>query len=131
MIAGTTGRRRGGENSGEIDSPPRPSRKTRSPAASGAEEVTESHAPESADLKAPECLTAASALALISRLIGEVSAASPEKLDRIKLMDKLINTARAMMETRLKTEEAAAISARIDELENRIENMTRAREGGN
>ncbi len=33
------------------------------------------------------------------------------------MVDKLLNTARAMMETRLKNEEAGAIAARLDEME--------------
>jgi hypothetical protein len=130
MTATMTSRRRGSVKSGETDVPARSPRKPCSSPAAGADNATELPAAESVELKAPDCLTAASALALITRLIAEVPGATAEKLDRIKLVDKLINTARAMMETRLKTEEAAAISARIDELENRIEKMTHARKPG-
>jgi hypothetical protein len=67
--------------------------------------------------------TPSSALALITRLIAETPEASKEAMDRIKMVDKLLNTARAMMETRLKNEEAAAISARLDEMEAIIEKI--------
>ena len=66
-------------------------------------------------------LTPSSALDLLMRLIAEVPAASKESMEHIKMLDKLINTARAMMETKLKTEEAAAIAARIDDLECRLQ----------
>ncbi len=62
-------------------------------------------------------LNPSSALALITQLIAETPEASKEAMDRIKMVDKLLNTARAMMETRLKNEEAAAIAARLDEME--------------
>jgi len=68
-------------------------------------------------------LTPSSALALITQLIGEAPEASKETMDRIKMVDKLLNTARAMMETRLKNEEAAAIAARLDEMEAIIEKI--------
>jgi hypothetical protein len=69
-------------------------------------------------------LTPSSALALITQLIAETPEASKETMDRIKMVDKLLNTARAMMETRLKNEEAAAIAARLDEMEILIEKFT-------
>ncbi len=72
-------------------------------------------------------LTPSSALDLVMRLIAEVPAASKESMEQIKMLDKLINTARAMMETKLKTEEAAAIAARIDELECQLEALTTSR----
>jgi hypothetical protein len=62
-------------------------------------------------------LTPSSALDLLARLIAEVPAASKQTLEAIKMLDKLLNTARAMMETRLKNEEAAAIAARLNEME--------------
>ena len=62
-------------------------------------------------------LNPSSALILITQLIAETPEASKETMDRIKMVDKLLNTARAMMETRLKNEEAAAIAARLDEME--------------
>ncbi len=68
-------------------------------------------------------LTPSSALALITQLIAETPEASKETMDRIKMVDKLLNTARAMMETRLKNEEAAAIAARLDEMELFIEKL--------
>jgi len=74
-------------------------------------------------------LTPSSALALITQLIAETPEASKETMDRIKMVDKLLNTARAMMETRLKNEEAAAIAARLDEMELLIEKFTIQRAG--
>jgi hypothetical protein len=68
-------------------------------------------------------LTSSSALALITQLIAETPEASKETMDRIKMVDKLLNTARAMMETRLKNEEAAAIAARLDEMEILVETL--------
>jgi hypothetical protein len=68
-------------------------------------------------------LTPSSALALITQLIAETPEASKETMDRIKMVDKLLNTARSMMETRLKNEEAAAITARLDEMELLIEKL--------
>ncbi len=65
-------------------------------------------------------LTPSSALDLLTHLIGEIPTASKENMDRLKMLDKFLNTARAMIETRLKTEEAAAIAARLDEMENRL-----------
>ena len=68
-------------------------------------------------------LTPSSALALITQLIAETPEASKETMDRIKMVDKLLNTARAMMDTRLKNEEAAAIAARLDEMEILMERL--------
>lgn len=68
-------------------------------------------------------LNPSSALDLLARLIAEVPSASKETMDRIKTMDKLINTARSMMETKLKNEEAAAITLRLDELELLVRRM--------
>lgn len=65
-------------------------------------------------------LTPSSALDLLIHLIGEIPTASKVDMDRLKMLDKFLNTARAMMETRLKTEEAAAIAARLDEMETRM-----------
>jgi hypothetical protein len=62
-------------------------------------------------------LNPSSALDLIIRLIAEVPAASKESMEQIKMLDKLLNTARAMMETRLKNEEAAELSLRLEKLE--------------
>ena len=75
-------------------------------------------------------LTPSSAVDLIAKLIAEAPAASKEQLERIKVLDKLLNTARAMMESRLKLDEAAAISARLDEWEARIEELSERLEPG-
>jgi len=68
-------------------------------------------------------LNPSSALELIKVLIEEVPSASKEGMERLKMLDKLLNTARAMMETRLKTQEAAEIAGRLDEMELRIETL--------
>jgi len=68
-------------------------------------------------------LNPSSALDLIIQLIAEVPAASKGAMDRIKMLDKLINTARAMMETKLKNEDAAQLAARLDRLELRLEEL--------
>lgn len=68
-------------------------------------------------------LTPTSALDLLARLMVEVPASSKEGIEQIKMMDKLLNTARAMMETRLKNEEAAEIASRMDEMEVRLQRL--------
>lgn len=68
-------------------------------------------------------LTSASALDLISLLIQEMPSASKETIERTKMLDKLLNTARAMMETKLKTQEAVELAARLRELEIRVEEL--------
>jgi hypothetical protein len=68
-------------------------------------------------------LNPSSALNLLGRLISEVPSASKETLDRIKTMDKLINTARSMMDTKLKNEEAAAIMQRLNEMEREMDRI--------
>jgi len=68
-------------------------------------------------------LNPSSALDLIISLIAEVPAASKAAMDRIKMLDKLLNTARAMMETKLKNEDAAQLAARLDQLEMKMEEL--------
>lgn len=68
-------------------------------------------------------LNPSSALDLLGRLIAEVPSASKEALDRIKTIDKLINTARSMMDTKLKNEEAAAIVQRLNEMEREMDRI--------
>lgn len=68
-------------------------------------------------------LNPSSALDLIIQLIAEVPAASKESMERIKMLDKLLNTSRAMMETKLKNEDAAQLAARLDQLEMRLEEL--------
>jgi hypothetical protein len=62
-------------------------------------------------------LDPASALDLIVLLISECPDAQKETMEQIKLMDKLINTAKGMIETKIKHVEAAALSARLDDME--------------
>lgn len=62
-------------------------------------------------------LTPSSGLELLAQLISEVPAASKETMEQIKILDKLLNTARGMMETRLKNEEAATIAGKLNQLE--------------
>jgi hypothetical protein len=71
-------------------------------------------------------LNPSSALELIIRLIAEVPAASKESMEQIKMLDKLLNTARAMMEIRLKNEEAADLSRRLEQLEIRLMELLHA-----
>lgn len=68
-------------------------------------------------------LNPSSALDLLARLIAEVPLASKQTMDRIKTVDKLISTARSVMETKLKNEEVAALTTRLDEIETRIERL--------
>jgi hypothetical protein len=68
-------------------------------------------------------LTPSSALDLLGTLLAEVPSASEETMERIKTMDKLMNTARSMMETKLKNDEAEAILKRLDEIEERMERL--------
>ncbi len=74
-------------------------------------------------------LTPSTALELIARLIGAVPTSRKDGLEQIKLMDKLLNTARAMMETRLKNDEAAAIATRLDEMESWIKRLAEEKKG--
>jgi hypothetical protein len=66
-------------------------------------------------------VSATSALDLISRLLLNVPAANKGEMDKIKLMDKLINSARHMIETKLKTDDLPAIMKRLDEMEAQID----------
>jgi hypothetical protein len=68
-------------------------------------------------------LTPSRALDLLTRLIAEVPASSKEGLEQIKIMDKLLNTARAMMETRLKNEEVAEIARKLSDMETCLERL--------
>jgi hypothetical protein len=70
-----------------------------------------------------EGLSPSSALALLAGLIAELPDASKEKIERIKTMDKLMNTARALMETRLKTEDADRLFARVEAVERRMDRL--------
>jgi hypothetical protein len=77
-----------------------------------------------ADAMTSSGLNASVAMGFLSRLIAKVPRASKEGMERIKMMDKLLNTARAMMETKLKNEETTAINRRLDELEEWIDNIS-------
>jgi len=68
-------------------------------------------------------LNPSSALELIIRLIAEVPAASKESMEQIKMLDKLLNTARGMMETKLKNEEAVELAGRLETLETRLADL--------
>lgn len=107
---------------------------------SASDELAESNGTEFEPLFDPELaerirgfslgdLTPSTALELIARLIGAVPTSQKEGLEQIKLMDKLLNTARAMMETRLKNDEAAAIAARLDEMESWIKRLAEEKKG--
>ena len=66
-------------------------------------------------------ISAASALDLMSQLLANVPDANKGEMDKIKLMDKLINSARHMIETKLKTDDLPAIMKRLDEMEAQID----------
>ena len=66
-------------------------------------------------------LSPATALNLLKTLIVESAYADKTEIEKLKLMDKLLNTARALMETSIKHEETAAIMARIEQLEARLQ----------
>lgn len=61
------------------------------------------------------------ALNLLKTLMMEAAQADKTGIEKLKLMDKLLNTARALMETSIKHEETAVIMARIEQLEARVE----------
>jgi len=65
----------------------------------------------------PSALTASAAIELISGFMALVPESSREDMERLKMLDKFLNTARALMETRLKTEDAVEIAQRLDALE--------------
>ncbi len=65
-------------------------------------------------------LNPTSSLELLTVLVGEAPSASKEAMEKIKLIDTLVKTARSMMETRLKNEEVSAIMRRLDEIESQI-----------
>lgn len=65
-------------------------------------------------------LTADAALRVTALLIAEAPDASRQKIDQLKIMDKLLNTSRALMETRLKTGDAESLSKKLVELEREL-----------
>ncbi len=65
-------------------------------------------------------LTASKAIELIAHFMAVVPHSSREDMDRLKLLDKFLNTARALMETRLKTEDAQDLSQRLDAIEKEL-----------
>lgn len=65
-------------------------------------------------------LTASRAIDLVARFMAVVPESSREDMDRLKLLDKFLNTARALMETRLKTEDARDLSERLDAIEKEL-----------
>ncbi len=69
-----------------------------------------------------------SALSLLAGLVPEAEHASKEKLDRIKVMDKVLNSYRYMMEAKLKMDEALAIAKRLDRMEARLEEIAALRD---
>lgn len=62
-----------------------------------------------------------SALYLIGKLNAHVPAASKESLEKIRLMDKLLNSGRYMIETKLKNDELQRLRRRIDSLETALQ----------
>ena len=72
-------------------------------------------------------LTADGALRVVAMLIAEAPDASRQKIDQLKIMDKLINTSRGLMETRMKTGEAEALAQKLETLENELEGLATQR----
>ena len=68
-------------------------------------------------------LSPSSALDLITSLIMESVTADKSKIEKLKMIDKLLNTARALMETSIKHEETATIRGRLESLETRLEKL--------
>ncbi len=68
-------------------------------------------------------LTADAALRVVAMLIAEAPDASRQKIDQLKIMDKLINTSRGLMETRMKTGEAEALAQKLESLESELEGL--------
>lgn len=65
-------------------------------------------------------LTASKAIDLISQFMAVVPHSTREDMDKLKMLDKFLNTARALMETRLKTEDARELSDRLDAIEKEL-----------
>lgn len=65
---------------------------------------------------AADGLTPEAALRVLALLIAEAPEASRQKIDQLKIMDKLLNTSRALMETRLKTGEAEELNEKVERL---------------
>jgi hypothetical protein len=84
------------------------------------EDIFGTHTSKHLDKLIREGIDPHSALELIASLALETSSASKVKMEQIKMMDKLLNTARAMLETKLKNDEAANLALRINDLESRI-----------
>lgn len=64
-----------------------------------------------------------SALRFLTRLIIETASADKNRIERLKMMDKLLNTGRALMETGIRHEETAMILGRLQQLEARLEKL--------
>ncbi len=62
-------------------------------------------------------LTASRAIHLIAQFMTLAPYCSKEDMDRLKMLDKFLNTARALMETQLKTEDAQSLHERLDAIE--------------
>ncbi|MGC8908877.1 MAG: hypothetical protein ACP5M0_15760 [Desulfomonilaceae bacterium] len=65
-------------------------------------------------------LTASRAIHLIAQFMAVVPHSSKEDMDRLKMLDKFLNTARALMETQLKTEDAQCLHERLDAIEREL-----------
>ena len=74
-------------------------------------------------------LCPSAALRLLNSLIIESAEADKSKIEKLKMMDKLLNTARAVMETSARHDEAARILERIEMLELRVDRLRRPASG--
>lgn len=68
-------------------------------------------------------LNPSSALRLLTHLVIESASADKNRIEKLKMMDKLLNTGRALMETGIKHEETALILGRLEQLEARLEQL--------
>jgi hypothetical protein len=70
-----------------------------------------------------ESVSASSATDLLAALVLETADAEKTKLERIKLMDKLLNTLRYMLETKVKIEDTPLLDDRVRRLETRVREL--------
>ena len=68
-------------------------------------------------------LNPTSALRLLTHLVIESASSDKTRIEKLKMMDKLLNTSRALMETGIKHEETAIILGRLEQLEERLEQL--------
>ncbi len=75
-------------------------------------------------------LTADGAIRVVTFLMAEAPTASRQKIDQLKIMDKLLNTSRALMETRLKTGDAESLAEKLSQLERELADLADRKKAG-